>query len=193
MDAVEVLEDDDRPASPVVEEETTTLASPLESQLHDTLHGLVAGDLAALPVFVPLLFAYFDEGMRPGMGSAELAAHLSRKAGVVLGTLFKAAAEAEEKKEAAAPAFQSRALDFAMGACVSTPAWKLGALYAIDTVARPTDMSLVSLCVALAVCVWHWTDALVFAAIFWARRAKYASLEAGLVVCAAGAVCTLVG
>ena len=188
MDAVEVL---DRPASPpAVIEETTTLASPLETRVHDTLRGLVAGDLAALPVFVPLLFAYFEEDM-PTSGRAELAAHLSRKAAAVLGTLFAAAREQEQEKQEVVMAH--RPLDFAMGACAATPAWKLAALYAVDTFGTPTDATLAALAFALAVASeWQWTDALAYAAIFWARG-RYASLEAWFVMCAAGAVCTLVG
>ena len=191
MDTVEVI-DDDRPASPpaVIEEVKTTLASPLETRVHDTLRGLVAGDLAALPVFVPLLFAYFEEDM-PTSGRAELAAHLSRKAAAVLGTLFAAAREQEQEKQVVVMA--RRPLDFAMGACAATPAWKLAALYAVDTFGPPTDATLAALAFALAVASeWQWTDALAYAAIFWARG-RYASLEAGFVMCAAGAVCTLAG
>jgi hypothetical protein len=188
MDAVEVI---DRPASPpaVIEEVETTLASPLETRVHDTLRGLVAGDLAALPVFVPLLFAYFEEDMPTSGRRAELAAHLSRKAAAVLGTLFAAAQEQEKQ----VVVMTRRPLDFAMGACAATPAWKLAALYAVDTFGTPTDATLAALAFALAVASeWQWTDALAYAAIFWARG-RYASLEAGFVMCAAGAVCTLVG
>ena len=192
MDAVEVI-DDDRPASPpaVIEEVETTLASPLETRVHDTLRGLVAGDLATLPVFVPLLFAYFEEDM-PTSGRAELAAHLSRKAAAVLSTLFAAAREQEQEQEKKV-VMARRPLDFAMGACAATPAWKLAALYAVDTFGTPTDATLAALAFALAVASeWQWTDALAYAAIFWARG-RYASLEAGFVMCAAGAVCTLAG
>lgn len=211
MDTIEVLdiaspkEDTDKLATdamvePVVledtrKEETTALASPLEANVHKSLKGLVAGDLAALPLFVPLLFAFFEDGIRPGMGSRELSMHLSKKATFVLGSLFRMTADAEQKQDetvASRRLFQ-RSFDFCIGACFCTPAWKVAVIYAADAAVELTTMSLVFMMLSFSMSIWQYADPFVYAAVFVARRSKYATVESTLAMCAAVAACVLMG
>lgn len=122
-------------------EQTTTLANPMEQALVADMRGILSGDLAAVPGFVGALLGYFEDGMRPGMPTAELSQHLARKASFVLGelhALFHETRTGEQQSQAlegVAPA-PPRWFDAMLGACLLTSAWKLPAAVGIIELAR---------------------------------------------------------
>ncbi len=190
-----------RPTSPnsVCDDDVVTTVAeasvdPAEA-IERTMDGMMRGDLSEVPVFVQSLFAYFEEGMRPGMSSREASVELGRKAAFVLGTLFSLARRAQEEEmkeeETHVERQTRRALDVVMGAWLFGNAWKLAVLYLLDTFV-PFVTMLHLACVLGAASLfttWHVSDAVVFFAVYTARQQAYKGNDAYALLGMSAAMC----
>ena len=175
-----------------------SLVTESEAALERRMGSILQGQVDEIPKFVHGLFAYFEDGMRPGMGRRETSVHLGTKASFVLGTLFKLVREEEEGARAGAEGgaedarreervppihhlLAPRALDAAMGLCLATPrAWKLAAVFFCDSFLATLGLArlvgkwfpLVLLCALSLSSSAEWdlvTDAIVLLTVYRAR------------------------
>ena len=194
----------------------TVVAHPIERALVDEMRGIVRGNVAMVPRFVRDLVRYFEDGARPGMPPAEMAQHLTTKAGFVLGALFRLpevseapaapavlTAADEGDIDTAAPPSPARLtttttssppprwFDVVVGMCLLTSAWKWSAALGVLQLCGDVSMHAYA-ALALLFCARAAPPTLVGALgdalVLWTALDTHAKRYA-TVACAASALC----